>query len=101
MQVSPIFDAVWKTMRRRLNRPVGFAFVAALLVVIKYQLASKPATAQGITYSLSGKASKLAVPPAPKSSPTVKRSGTAPEAVISCFKGLTVPYNRRARSFDL
>ncbi len=58
MQVSPIFDAVWKTMRRCPNGPVGFAFAAALLVAITYQLVSKPATAQGIIYALSGKAAK-------------------------------------------
>ncbi len=43
MQVSPIFDSVWNTMRRCLNGPAGFAFAAALLVVITYQLVSKPA----------------------------------------------------------
>jgi hypothetical protein len=58
MQVSPIFDSVWKTMRRCLNGSVGFAFAAALLVVITYQLVYKPATAQGITYALSGRAAK-------------------------------------------
>ena len=31
MQVSPIFDSVWKTMRRCLNGPAGFALAAALL----------------------------------------------------------------------
>ena len=40
MQVSPIFDSMWKTMRRCLNGPVGFAFAAALLVVITYQFVS-------------------------------------------------------------
>lgn len=65
--------------------------LALLCATLTYQSASKPATAQGTTYALSGKAAQSAVPPAPKSSPTVKRSGTAPEAVISCFKGLTVP----------
>ncbi len=40
MQVSPIFVAGWKTMRRCLNGPVEFAFAAALLVVSTDQLAS-------------------------------------------------------------
>ena len=60
MQVSPIFDSIWKTMRRSLKRPVGVACAVALLVVITYQLASKPATAQGVMYALSGKAAKSA-----------------------------------------
>ena len=79
MQVSPIFDSVWKTMRRCLNGPVGFAFAAALLVVITYQLVFKPATAQRISYALSGKAPKSAAN-------TAARLG---RAVCS-------PYNRRA-----
>jgi len=88
MQVSPIFDSVWKTIRRCLNGSVGFAFAAALIVVITYQLASKPATAQGIPYSLSDMAAKSAVPPAPQSSPTVKRTAATPYAVTPLrFRG--------------
>ncbi len=59
MQVSPSFDAVWNTMRRCPNGPVGVAFAVALLVVSTYQWASKPATAQGSTYELSGKAARI------------------------------------------
>ncbi len=69
MQVSPIFDSAWKTIRRCLSGPVVFAFAAALIVVITYQSVSKPATAQDITYSLSGKAAKSAAPHTPQRKP--------------------------------
>ena len=40
MQVSPIFESMWKTVRRCLNGPAVLACAAALLVVITYQFVS-------------------------------------------------------------
>ncbi len=75
MQVSPIFDSVWKTIRRFLNGPVGFALATALIVVITSQLVSKPVTAQGSMYALSGKAANSA---------TAATSGTLTLSSSSC-----------------
>ena len=45
-------------------------------------------TAQGITYALSGKAAQSAAPPAPQSSPAVKRTAATPYAVTPLrFRG--------------
>ncbi len=53
----------------RFTRLSAIISLILLSAALAYQLLSKPATAQGITYALSGKAAKSAAPHSPQRKP--------------------------------